>query len=349
MADTDINFGYPNLITKGRTVIMDKEDLTFYAKGLVSYNDGGAQTEDSNWTEPSEREYVIPPDRKLNLFPVKEMGNGLIVTTGEVTVYEQKIVCADAAFDHFDRVAFRIAPSHCGAMQELVVYPMPYDYIVDVYDGSAHRYYMVSKLKGPVLVDLSDEFEGENSTKAKYIEFILFDTDLELTEGFSLDAANKTLYYLWPKTPVQILVNVYNSIDTGLYGAMAFITDIGLTNMYKVIVDNLISNQLYDQLASTVGQAVMPFVTSIAQGLTLAVYWKHTTLKNLVESDIMTRVLAASMNPMAIVSTTTAILSGYYGNKYINLASQVAGGATAALQLQAILQVLDDVALNIYF
>jgi hypothetical protein len=350
MTDNDIEVGYPNEISRGRTIYNNKENLSFVVQAIATYNDGGDKTEDSAWTAPDEREYVIPPDRMVNFNPVTEIGTKLLETDGEVTFHDSKMVNADVALDHIDRISQKIAFSNWGAIRGATFFPAPYKYIIIVTDGVATHYYTVEKGTGPVNIIFPDTMTGEQSVAAPTmtIEIIFHDTDLEITEAF-VDAGSGTYYYAWKGISVQAWFDVQNTVDEGILGGLGFLANIGLSTLFSTLVSRLTENAQLQAAANVIKAPIEIFGTSIAAAICLGSYYQWIEVDEFIRKGGLGKLINAALNPMSIAGTAIAAGSGAIQNSMTSLLiGKAAGGISSYLTTQAMIAMIDDIHLNVF-
>lgn len=348
MVDNDINIGYPPEIIKGRTLFKDLESLAFAAQMIVSYNDGGAQTEDSDWSEPTERAYVIPPDRIFAIYPVTRLGTKKLHSDGEVTVYENKIVCADATYNHFDRVSVKLAASNFGGIGNITVFPLMFEFMVLVTDGTITHLYKVSRNTGPVTIQLPEDMTGEQTVTAPtmYLELIFYDTDYGITEGFVLDDTNKTLYYAWMQ-PAIIWCDVVNTLDTGILGGIGFLANIGLSSLFDRIIPMLTDHAQLQVAAKVAKIPIEVIATSLGVAICLGAYYNWIEVDKFISKGGIGRLIQAVLNPVGVGGTLVAMGTGLINNSWANLFSKAAGGVSTWMTTQAMLQIVDDIQLEV--
>jgi hypothetical protein len=340
----DIAIGYPSDMERGRTLVRDLESLALSGAMKVAYNDGSAQTETSNYTEPSERDYKIPPDRVLEFWPVTEIGEKKLVSTGEVTVHPHKVVCADSSLDHLDRISWLLAFNNWGAVKTITFFPAPYKYMLIVTDGTTTHYYTVTNKTGPLNVELPKDMTGENSLSSPTmtIEIIFHDTDLEVTEAF-VDGGSGTYYFAW-EIPITAWADVYNTVDQGILGGIGFLANIGLSTLFDRLVDTFTQNEQLRMAANMAKVPLEVFGTSIATSLCLAAYYNWIEVDSFIRKGGLSKLINAAVNPLTIAGTMIGVGSGLIQNSMAGLlAGKAAGSVTTWMTTQSMLAIIDDV------
>lgn len=314
---------------------------------IQTYNDGGAQTEDSAWTESDERDYNMPPDRIIQVYPTTLLGTKKLHTDGEVTVSENGFTNADGALAHIDRHSVKVAFNNWGAINNFTAMPCRYDYMLIVTDGTTTHLYTVQKNSQPMTIHLPSAMTGVQSITAPtmYIEVIFFDTDYGLTENF-VAGGSGVYYFVWNE-PVTLWFDVYNTIDTGILGGIGFLANLGLAALFNQVEKMLSGNS---QLAMAANIAKVPIgviVSSLATALCLGAYYNWIDVDQFVRKGGIGRLVNAIMNPVAIGSTVVGMAAGLIQNTWANIFSAAAGSVSAFLTTQAMLTVLDDIHLEI--
>jgi hypothetical protein len=313
----------------------------------VCYNDGAAKTEVSSFTQPSERDYVIPPDRIFPIYPVTRLGSKLLDTTGEVTIYQNRIYCADGSLDHFDRVSFVIGASNWGAVQSITAMPLNFEYMILVTDGSVTHLYKVSRNTGPVHIELPEDMTGEQTATSPtmYVEVIFFDTDYGITDGFVDDGAG-TLYYAWMQ-PLVLWLDVFNTVDTGILGGIGFLANIGLSSLFDRLIPMLTGNGQLQQAAQLAKIPLEVIGTSLATAMCLAVYYNWIEIDDFIRNGGFSKLISAVLNPVSVGGTIVSMATGAIENSWSQLISKAAGGASTFMTTQAMLRIVDDIAVEI--
>lgn len=345
----NVEVGYPSDMERGRTLVKDLETLSLSCAMKVAYNDGSAQTELSNYTEPSEREYKIPPDRILEFWPSTEIGTKKLVTAGEVTVHSHKIVIADGSLDHLDRISWLLAFSNWGAVRSITFMPAPYEYMLIVTDGTATHYYTVTQRTGPLNVELPEDMTGANSltSPTMTIEIIFHDTDLGIDEAF-VDGGSGTYYFAWA-VPVLAWADVYNTVDQGILGGIGFLANIGLSTLFDRLVSNFTSNPQLQMAANMAKVPVEIFGTSIATSLCLAAYYNWIEVDQFIRRGGLAKLIQAAINPITIAGTMVGVGSGLIDNSLVSLLTgKAAGSVTTWMTTQSMLAIIDDVRLTAF-
>lgn len=349
MADNEIQIGYPSDIQRGRTLIKDLVSLSLATQMKVAYNDGSAQTEDSAWTEPSERDYKLPPDRLIEFWPCTEIGSKLLETTGEVTVYEQKIYIADGSLNHLDRISWLVAFNNFGAIRAATFMPAPYEYMLKVTDGTTIHYYTVNIRTGPINIKFPNDMTGSQSLTAPtmYIEVIFHDTDLSIDEAF-IDGGSGTFYFAW-NTPVLAWFDVYNTIDKGILGGIGFMANLGLSTLFDQLTATFIGNEQMRLAANAAKVPIEIFGTSIAVAICLAAYYNWIEVDKFLEEGGLMKLINAALNPVTVAGTLISAASGMIDNSLISLlVGKGAGAIDTWITTQAMLAVIDDIRLTAY-
>jgi uncharacterized membrane protein YidH (DUF202 family) len=347
MADNDILVGYPQDLVRGRTLYRDYLDLSLAAQMIQTYNDGGAQTEDSAWTETDEREYNMPPDRILTVYPTTLLGSKLLHTDGEVTVNENGFVNADGSLDHVDRHSVKIAFNNWGAIRNFTAMSNRYDYMIIVTDGSTTHLYTIAKNGPPVTIQLPSAMTGTQSLTAPtmYVEVIFFDTDYGLTSNF-VAGASGAYYFVW-NAPVVLWFDVYNTIDTGILGGIGFLANLGLAALFNS-VQNMLSDNAQLSLAASVAKVPIGVViSSLATALCLGAYYNWIDVDQFIRKGGIGKLVNAILNPIAVGSTVVGMAAGMLQNSWANVFSAAAGSVSAFITTQAMLVVLDDIAVEV--
>jgi hypothetical protein len=350
MTAQDIEVGYPNDITRGRTIFKDKDDLSLAIQGVATYNDGANKTEVSAYTEPSEREYVIPPDRRINFYPVTEMGTKQLDDAGEVTFYDAKMVNADGSLDHIDRISMKLAFSNWGAIRTVTFFAAPFKYMIIVTDGSTTHYYTMEKQSAPLNIILPDDMTGTNSltSPTQYIEVIFHDTDLGVDEAF-VDGGSGTYYYAYKGIGVQCWADVYNTVDEGILGGFGFLANIGLSTLFDTLVGRLSDNEQLRQTAAVIKAPIEVFASALATAMCLAAYYQWIEVDEFVRKGGISKLINAALNPLNVAGTAIAAGSGLINNSMISLlVGKATGGIATFLVTQSMLAVIDDITLNAY-
>jgi hypothetical protein len=348
----DIQIGYPQVVERKRTLIKDLEDLECAAQMEVSYNDGSDVEETSTFTVANERDYRMPPDRQIKILPVTQLGTKLLESTGEVTIHSTKIVNADGSYDHTNRISVRIAFTNWSAIQDFICYPCEYPYMVLVTDGTATHLYKVTTNTGPLLVQFPDDMGGVQTiaSATKYVEFIFYDDTYDGMDGTFIDDSG-TLYWIYQQ-PITVLVNVYNSVDTGLLGGIGVFTDLGLNVVVDAIVKRFSDNETVSLLANTLGVRVSSLLSSIGVAVAMASYYRWIEIEKFFSNNGLQRILNGLANPAVISSQLVALGAGALGTKFNGILSSIgsmaAGGLSGYFTMQALLTMMDDVQLNIY-
>lgn len=331
----------------GRTLIRDISALTIVSQFVHTYNDGADKTEVSAWTEPSEREYRMQPDRLFKIFPTTLYGTKLLDTTGECTFNTNGFVNADASLDHIDRVSCKIALSNWGACRNVTFFPNDYDYMVLVTDGTSTHIYKITKGSGPKTILLPPDMTGSNSTSSPtmYIEVIFFDTDLALTEAFYAGASG-AYYFVWDK-PVTCWFDIYNSVDIGILGGVTAVADLAVSLAFSKLIDSVAQNAMVGQVANVLKVPLEVLTTAIATTVAMAYYYNWIEIEKFMSQGGILKLLNAMTNPLAVGSTLVSMGTAAIDNKWSNIISKASGSVSSLLVAQGMLAMLDDVALDI--